>query len=181
MQDGGIDEKKLAADIHEHTAVIGRQVWSGHHGPNSANGVEAKSNEERMERACAGPACAASAEFQPGFKEVFRRGAGQRGCVCGANVDQFADVVERNPLAPRAVKAAERVAGWSGTAIETKARKNAFDELFWQRFGLGIPAGLSEMTYGHADQFNDHCGFRHGTLVVFDREISLARVLQLIQ
>src|SRR6266478_3309100 len=108
MQDGGIDEKKLAAEIHEHSAVIGWQIGSSHHGSNSANGVEAKSNEERMERACAGPACAASAEFQPGFKEVFRRGAGQRGCVCGANMNEFADIVERNSLAPRAVKAAER-------------------------------------------------------------------------
>ena len=151
MQDGRVDEKNLDAEIYEHSAMIGRQVWSSHHGPNRASCVETKRREEGMERARAGPACAARAEFQPGFKEIFRCAAGQRGCICHANVDEFADIVERDSLAPCAVNAAQRIDAWSGTIIETQPGEDAFDELFWQPFCRVAPASLNERTYGHLD------------------------------
>ena len=149
VQNRGIDQKGLIAEVYKRGAVIGRQVWSRHHGPNRANRIEPNRREESMECGCARPACGASAEFQPRFKEVLRLAAGQRSRGCGANVDELADIVERNSLAPGAVEAAKRVNGWNGTTFETQARENAFDELLWQRLGRNSPDGLSKMTYGH--------------------------------
>ena len=133
MQDRSIDKVAGSFEGNADAAVIGREIGCDEHGADGAHGIEAEGGQQTLQRTRAGPAGAAGAVSQPGREVIFCRCPWERSGVARADVDQLAEVVERDVGTPPRVKRGEARERRLGRAIKAEATQDALGQLWWQR------------------------------------------------
>ncbi|MDB6057543.1 MAG: hypothetical protein JWO95_1387 [Verrucomicrobiales bacterium] len=138
---GGVDQIFGVTELYEHGAVIGSCVRRMQHGADTAFGIEPEALQQCVHRTGARPTRTAGSVFYECFKKICRSVGGQGTGILRTDVDQFADVVERNVRAPCGVNSRNPERVFSG-ALRKRSRAKTFSRNCGVNIGSGDEAAF---------------------------------------